>query len=409
MTSDESPPLALPGALRDLAESLEARGHDAWIVGETLHDLLRGAPPASYAMATSATPEQIAAALPAAVATAPDGSCFTLPTPAGPVDLSSHRNGPRIEDDLAHRDFTVLALAYSPSAGRLLDPHDGTRHLGTRRLRAVGDAGRRLAEDPLRALRAARLVACHEYAADADLERALCELPAAALEALPAAALRRELVAMLLGPRAGAGLALLRRTGLEVALAGGTRPDAASLIDALPVDLAPRLAAWLRGAGAGRALRRLRFTRELGDRVLRLLQHHPIDRTTASRRTASLRRLLTRLDDADRRSLLELRAREIEVAAARGDRPEGQLASDRASLEEFERALTRCAEQLQRDRRATALALDGQQVMATLAIGPGPRVGRALRFLREQAAANPALNTPDTLRGLLREWRANVD
>ena len=47
------------------------------------------------------------------------------------------------------------------------------------------------------------------------------------------------------------------------------------------------------------------------------------------------------------------------------------------------------------------LALDGSAVMEILGCGPGPEVGRALRFLTERVIEDPALNTRERLRELL--------
>ena len=57
-----------------------------------------------------------------------------------------------IEEDLARRDFTVNAMAYSPDRG-LCDPFGGCKDLENNLLRCVGEAGRRFSEDPLRILR----------------------------------------------------------------------------------------------------------------------------------------------------------------------------------------------------------------------------------------------------------------
>jgi tRNA nucleotidyltransferase (CCA-adding enzyme) len=60
-----------------------------------------------------------------------------------------------LEDDLRRRDFTINALAQDVE-GRLIDPYGGQRDLDARVLRHVSEA---FAEDPLRILRAARLLA----------------------------------------------------------------------------------------------------------------------------------------------------------------------------------------------------------------------------------------------------------
>ncbi|MFQ8833341.1 MAG: hypothetical protein ACLR7U_11065, partial [Ruthenibacterium lactatiformans] len=63
-----------------------------------------------------------------------------------------------VTDDLARRDFTVNAMAYSPAAG-LIDPFGGAADLAAKRLRCVGEPARRFSEDVLRVLRMARFAA----------------------------------------------------------------------------------------------------------------------------------------------------------------------------------------------------------------------------------------------------------
>ena len=95
-----------------------------------------------------------------------------VPTAIGPVDVT-HFRGADLLEDLAHRDFTINALAYEPQRALLYDPFDGRADLAKGRLAAVGSAHDRLAEDGLRALRAPRLAATLELEVDAELEAAL--------------------------------------------------------------------------------------------------------------------------------------------------------------------------------------------------------------------------------------------
>jgi tRNA nucleotidyltransferase (CCA-adding enzyme) len=62
---------------------------------------------------------------------------------------------PNIEDDLARRDFTVNAMAYSPTRG-FADPFGGRADLDAQILRAVGNPEIRFQEDSLRILRGVR-------------------------------------------------------------------------------------------------------------------------------------------------------------------------------------------------------------------------------------------------------------
>jgi len=103
----------------------------------------------------------------------PERGVVSVPSGRIPVDLSSFRLGPALTDDLAHRDFTVLAMAYRPATAELLDPYGGQRDLEARELRGVNEPSDRFAEDPARMLRAARLVSEYALAPQPDLEEAI--------------------------------------------------------------------------------------------------------------------------------------------------------------------------------------------------------------------------------------------
>jgi tRNA nucleotidyltransferase (CCA-adding enzyme) len=81
--------------------------------------------------------------------------------------------GASLDDDLARRDFTINAIAYSPRREELRDPFDGRGDLARRVVRAVGDAEARMREDRLRALRAIRFAARFDFTIEAATRRAL--------------------------------------------------------------------------------------------------------------------------------------------------------------------------------------------------------------------------------------------
>ena len=59
--------------------------------------------------------------------------------------------GVSLDDDLARRDFTINAIAYSPKTGEIRDPYDGRKDIERNIIRAVGDPRERMREDRLRA------------------------------------------------------------------------------------------------------------------------------------------------------------------------------------------------------------------------------------------------------------------
>jgi tRNA nucleotidyltransferase (CCA-adding enzyme) len=309
------------------------------------------------------------------------------------VDVTRFR-GPTLRDDLARRDFTLNAMAWDPRTRAAVDPFGGLADLRAGRLVAVGRAEERLAEDPLRALRAARIAAELSLAVDPALEAAL-PAQAAALANVAAERVRSELERLLVAPRPEPGLALLRRSGLEAVLVPGARADAIALIGALPPDCTLRWAAWLRGTGAAVILARWRVPRVRRQHVENLLALHPAERFLAEG-DAGARRLRRRAgDEVQLARLLALREAECDAGAV----PEP--AAVRAGLAALRERLART--QAQAVARAE-LALSGAEVMACLGIAPGPRVGAALRFLLERVLEDPAENTPERLRAALRAW-----
>jgi tRNA nucleotidyltransferase/poly(A) polymerase len=388
---------AVPEPVRAVLAALRAAGHEAVLVGGCVRDLLLGAAVSDFDAATAAPPEAVLALFPRAVPIGLRHGTVMVPTRAGPLDVTSFRAGPHLEDDLAHRDFTVNAIAWDGAGPDLIDPFGGARDLARRRLAPVGDARARFAEDPVRALRAARLVAALGFEPEASLTAAMAE----AREPLRRVArerVRRELEALLLAPGAAAGLALLRHTGLEAELAPGVAGDAAAVVGALPADLELRLAGWLRGTRAEAILGALRFGHRRAAAVGRLVARHPIDRQPL-RGDADVRRLLHRAGEAGAEALLCLREAELAVAQP----PDADAKARFAALRE-RIARVRAAGALALRRHE--LALDGSAVMALLGVGPGPLVGAALRHLADCAIEDPACNTPERLTSLLRAWHA---
>jgi tRNA nucleotidyltransferase (CCA-adding enzyme) len=391
----------LPAPVATLAQQLRAAGHAAFLVGGCVRDALRGLAVSDFDLATSASAEQVLALFPRAIPTGLRHGTVMVPTAAGPVDITTFRAGPRLEDDLAHRDFTVNAMAFDPQTGHLIDPWDGRGDLAAGRLRAVGSASERLAEDPLRALRGARLVATLELAPDPSFEAALPGVRPL-LGRIARERIRAELEALLHGPAVADGLALLQRSGLDQMLAPGVRADAPAVVGAVPPDLPLRLAAWLRGTRTSAVLAALRFPRRLSQRVALLLRIHPVEAAADPESDTSVRRLLQRAGAENAAALVALRRAELSVGTLE---PEGDAAGSLARVEALERAIARVQAAGALALHRLDLALDGRAVMQALGCRPGRTVGAALRYLTERVLEDPARNTPEALRALLAGFR----
>jgi tRNA nucleotidyltransferase (CCA-adding enzyme) len=152
--------------LRAVRDRLAGRG--GHLVGGAVRDLLLGIEPSELDIAIEGDAVELARELdPEAVVHQRFGTA-SLVLSGVPVDLARTRTETysrsgalpdvtpaTIAEDLARRDFSVNAMAVSLEAELLLrDPFEGAGELASRTLRALH--GRSLADDPTRALRAAR-------------------------------------------------------------------------------------------------------------------------------------------------------------------------------------------------------------------------------------------------------------
>ncbi len=164
--------MTLPESVSSCIALLENAGHAAWCVGGCVRDHCLGRQPADYDLCTSALPEEterVFAAFPLVLAGKKHGTVGVV-REDGVVEITTFRTEgsyndnrhpdwvrfvPRVEEDLARRDFTVNAMAWSPTRG-FADPFGGREDLQNKVLRAVGDPVKRFREDSLRILRGIR-------------------------------------------------------------------------------------------------------------------------------------------------------------------------------------------------------------------------------------------------------------
>jgi tRNA nucleotidyltransferase (CCA-adding enzyme) len=227
---------ALPGFER-VREAAERTGVEAHLVGGSIRDALLGLTTTNLDLVVEGDPLPLVEALGDEAVVHDRFETATVELPDGPVDVARARTEtyPRpgalpevspaaLADDLARRDFSVNALAVAvaePDA--LVDLHAGLDDLRAGTLRVLHD--RSFADDPTRALRAAR------YAARLGLEPepwTLELLRAADLSTVSADRVAAELGKIAAEPDPRSGFELLSDWGL-IAL----EPGAGELIDRL--------------------------------------------------------------------------------------------------------------------------------------------------------------------------------
>lgn len=181
---------AIPDAVRQIADTIENGGYEAYLVGGCTRDLLLGRTPKDWDITTNATPDEIQALFPADQTfcnndfgtvgvknedTEDDSLKVVEVTPyrteSGYSDARRPDNvtfGVSLEEDLKRRDFTINAIAYRPATDSYVDLFDGAGDIEKRRLKTVGTPDERFDEDALRMMRAVRLAAQLNFAIEAE-------------------------------------------------------------------------------------------------------------------------------------------------------------------------------------------------------------------------------------------------
>ena len=222
-----NPPI--PAAPRRIWETLRQNGHEAYLVGGCVRDLLLGREPKDWDIATDARPDRVEALFPKTLAigkafgiiavVADDGTTVEVATYRADAPYADGRHPGAVaftdaREDALRRDFTINALFLDPATGEIRDFTGGQADLQAKIIRAIGDPAARFSEDHLRLLRAVRFAATLGYAIEPATFAAIQKL-APRIRGISAERIRDELFRLLTeSAKAGAALQLLRDSGL---------------------------------------------------------------------------------------------------------------------------------------------------------------------------------------------------
>ena len=263
---------------RELANSvcntLEHHGHQAFLVGGCVRDILLGRDPADYDVSTSATPEEVQKLFPhgldigaqfGVVLVRQDSLKVEVATFRSDIGYSDGRHPDQVvysrtpEEDVQRRDFTINGLLMRHDTGEVLDFVGGRADLASGIIRAIGEASRRFAEDKLRMLRAVRFAARFGAVIEPGTFAAIRE-HASRIHAVSAERIREELTKLLTEGAARRSFELLDELGLlaqllpEIAAMKGVpqppqfHPEGdvwihtLLMLEALPAEASPTLA-----------------------------------------------------------------------------------------------------------------------------------------------------------------------
>ncbi|HTW22955.1 MAG TPA: CCA tRNA nucleotidyltransferase [Candidatus Baltobacteraceae bacterium] len=226
---------------RALAErvcrALREAGHQAYLVGGCVRDILLRREPADYDVATDATPDRVQQLFPRSLAVGAQFGVIVVvedsaageplqvevATFRSDIGYSDGRHPDRVvyakspEEDVKRRDFTINALLLDPETNKILDFVGGREDIRSGVIRAIGDAETRFREDKLRMIRAVRFAARFRYAIEESTFAAIVKL-APEIRQVSAERIRDELTKLLTEGAARRAFELLDETGLLLEL-----------------------------------------------------------------------------------------------------------------------------------------------------------------------------------------------
>jgi len=419
---------------RSIVARLRAAGHQAYLVGGCVRDLLLGRAPKDFDVATDARPDRVTELFERSEQVGAHFGVVLVRENTSQVEVATFRSDANYSDgrrpdavrfetdprqDVLRRDFTINALLLDPDTNAVLDFAGGQEDLRRRVIRAIGDPEARFQEDHLRLIRAVRFAARLGFEIEPATMAALKRLHGLILKVSPER-VRDELARILTEGGARRGFELLDETGLL----GDILPEVAAMKGvAQPPEFHPEGDVWTHtlllleklhhptvtlAAGAllhdvgkpptfrvadrirfdGHAeegvrlahgiLTRLRFSNEQTERIEALVAHHMRFKDTGKMRESTLKRFLRMENFTEHLELHRLDC----------------LSSNR-KLDTYKRVLTRLEELGEEELRPTPV-LTGRDLIAA-GYQPGPAFGKMLAAVEDAQLEGRLQNKEDAL------------
>lgn len=442
----------IPDYVKNIGEELEKAGFEAHLVGGCVRDLLMEKEPKDWDITTNARPEQIlkvfsegkyennfgTVILPIKNKDGQTEDVIEITTYRSEQGYSDRRHPDevvfedRLDRDLERRDFTVNAMALEISdfnKCKLVDLFGGRKDLEKKIIRAVGEPMDRFKEDALRLMRAIRFSCQLDFSIEAKTERAIKKM-AGGIKFVSQERIRDELIKILQTDRAYEGIMALynnkllqyvlpeleRGVGVDqnhhhiytvfnhcvlslkncpskdwqvkfaALLHDISKPETKKFIGGDPSTGSGQVATFYNhdivGAKvAKKIMNRLKFSNEDNDRIANLIRNHMFYYNVGEVTEASVRRLIKKTGEKNLKDLIDLRIAD-------------RLGSGVPKAKPYKlRHLEYMMEKVRKDPVSVKmLKINGDDLIKTLKIAPGPKIGAVLDVLLFEVIEDPKLN-----------------
>lgn len=434
-----------PAEVLEILSRLHEAGHESYLVGGCIRDLIRNIEPKDWDITTSAIPEQIQALFPDSFYTNVFGTVGVKTETLGVVEVtpfrteSGYTDGRRpdavlfskdIQEDLKRRDFTINAIAYNPVTDSLVDPFGGIKDIENSLIKAVGNGEDRFSEDGLRILRMVRFAAQLNFSIDTDtLMAGIAKKDM--LKVIARDRVRDELVKILLSKHASTSFLYMRSMGILRCISTyleesvNVKQNGCHAYDVFehlirsmqcavdkqyPLEI--RIAALFHDIGkpptrqwsndkkdytfyghevvgakiTKSILQDLNFSRETIDKVIKLVRWHMFFSDTEQITPSAVRRMIVNVGRENIWDLINLRICD-RVGTGRPKEDPYRLRKYMSLIEEV----------LSDPTDVSMLKISGNDLIQTLSLAPGPLIGKILNILLEKALIDPSINTEEIM------------
>jgi len=417
----------IPPQVRVISQAIRERGHQSWVVGGSVRDLLlhlstgKDLPKdGDWDLATSARPEEIQKMFRRVIPTGIDHGTVTVVLSKSHFEVTTlrgekgHSDGRRpdevffvrdLKEDLARRDFTINAMAINLEEGSFHDPFGGQVDLKLGVLRAVGEPLRRFSEDGLRVLRCARFCATLDFEVEESTRQAIAP-SISTFQKVAGERVREEWFKALRSTSPSRFLRVIQEEGLLAVTApdlAAAASQGAGFLEALPrVDAAPAdeilrvalllcLTIGLDTKGQEDSLlltaqslsTSLKLSKKERSRLLLLVQQAQLPQELLATPTArGARKWLSQIGREPASEVIAFQKRSAATDDARLDKVHALLQ---------QQLVADCA------LSVAELAIGGTELISEGAVIKGPAVGEALQRLLAAVIEDPALNQRDRL------------
>lgn len=217
--------ITLPPAVVEFMDTIRKSGHEVYVVGGAVRNLILNKEVTNWDFTTNATPEQIQELFPdnfyhntyGTVTVKKGDMLFEITPYRKESNYVDNRHPEKIEwaktlaEDLARRDFTINAMAYGGE--KIIDIFDGKKHMEEKKIVAVGNPDVRFQEDALRLMRGIRFASQLGFLIEDETRNAMTR-NAELITKISWERIRDELLKIIISDHPSEGILFLRSTGI---------------------------------------------------------------------------------------------------------------------------------------------------------------------------------------------------